>query len=61
VTEYHYSQAKENAAAGDVGQDKLEEDYSEEESVPAPIYPTQKVMSKNNSIEYNCAEGEFIL
>eukprot|EP00092_Neocalanus_flemingeri_P052164 GFUD01060890.1.p1 GENE.GFUD01060890.1~~GFUD01060890.1.p1 ORF type:complete len:194 (-),score=38.85 GFUD01060890.1:58-615(-) len=63
VTEYHNTQSKEKVGVINEAFEDAEVviEYDEEGSVPAPIFPTEKELSKNQIVDYYCAEGEFIL
>lgn len=66
VTEYHYGHMNEGEDTQVVGKkvsgDKKKLSHSDDEgTIPAPIFPMEKALSKEQIIDYACGEGEFIL
>ena len=66
VTEYHYGHIIEGDDSKGVGkevsEDKKEFKQSDDKgTIPAPIFPIEKAVSKGQINDYACGEGEFIL
>jgi hypothetical protein len=66
VTEYHYANIIEGDDTKGIGKEESDDkkkfrQIDDEGKIPAPIFPIEKVASKEQIIEYACGEGEFIL
>lgn len=66
VTEYHYGHIIEGDDTTCVGKEESDDEkkfrqIDDEGTIPAPIFPIEKAVSKGQIIDYACGEGEFIL